>query len=126
MIEIDLEFKSHKEELLEKYITKDFMISFQNEMIRQFKFPSNYLLGDDLFHSSCSGTYEVLKYVCDQYQAQEIIEFLDEIIWYEYDDFMDELCYSCARRYGLYTPKRRWKNIWKAERLWIAKVFNNC
>ena len=105
-----------KDELLKKFITKDFMIMLQAEIIRVFNFKSTYLLGDDLFHFECAGTYNALKKTCSYYNALEIIEFIDKIDWFEYDHFMSELGYVFARRYGLYTPKRRWRNIWKAER----------
>ena len=93
------------------------MLMFQAEMIRIFGFKSTYLLGDDLFHFECAGTYEALKNVCCYYDAQELIEFLDEIEWYEYDDCMSEICYSYARKYRLYTKKKRWINTSKAEKL---------
>lgn len=85
-----------KDELLKKFVTKDFMIMLQAEIIKVFGFKSTYLLGDDLFHSECGGTYTALNKTCSYYNAQEMIEFIDKIEWFEYDDFMSEtLLFIC-------------------------------
>lgn len=110
------EYVEGKERLLKKYITKEFVLMFQEEIIKEFNLPKNFLLGDDVIFESSYGCYLALKIVCQFYQAEEIIKFVDSIHeWYEYDDFIDTIGYEYARKYKLYTPKKRCRNIVKAQ-----------
>lgn len=118
------EYVEGKDRLLKKYVTKEFVLMFQDEVIKELDLPKNFLLGDDFMFESSYGVYKALKTVCQFYQAEEMIEFVDSIEkWYEYDDFVDTIGYQYAKKYKLYTPKKRYRNISKAKDLIWQKLW---
>lgn len=117
------DYLSRKKEILERSITKSFMVDLQEEVKIVFKVKQSDMMGNHSFpdFAGTNGGDVALKIVAKKHNANELIEFLDSLEWYEYDDATGTIFYSYARRYHLYTPKERWRNIYKAEALMLKK-----
>ena len=113
-------YLAKKQEILERVITKAFMVDLQEKVRVIFNLEKSYFLGNhaDSDFSSTGGAYDCLKTVSKKHNINELIDFVDSLTWYEFDDTMGAIFYEYARRYHLYTPKERWRNICKAEKLY--------
>ena len=116
-------YLAKKKEILDRVITKAFMVDLQEELKIVFKLKKSYMLGNHEFtdFAGTNGGDVALKAVSEKHNANELIDFLESLDWYEYDDVTYTIFYGYARRYRLYTPKERWRNICKAEALMLRK-----
>ena len=63
------------------------------------------------------GVYRFVETLAEKHGVQELITFLDSLYWYEYDDAMDTMFVTYGRKFHLFTPKRRYRNLFKAKAL---------
>lgn len=111
-----VEYLQLKQSLLQEYISKDLLIDLQQHMIATFELSNSYRIGDYSMRAieSSSGVFDIMKELSITYHFESLIEFLNTLSWYEYDDVMATIFYEYGRKYGLYHKKRRYRNIVKA------------
>lgn len=113
------EFVVFRKQLLDKYVTKEFLFAFQEEVRDRFKLRCTYQIGDvDLYHLMIIGCLgPSIKKICKQFHAEELAEFYEDLDWDDSDDTEWMLLCDYALKYKFFQPKRRWRNICKADKM---------
>lgn len=109
-------FKARKQQVLDKYITREYLLAIQNKLRQEYHLNNSFLVGDRdaEWIERVGATDQLVREVALQYNAKELHDFLQALTWYEYDNVLGDIFYKYARKYKLYHPKRRYCNLAKA------------
>lgn len=102
------------ENVVNSYITREFMVRLNKEVIKTFNLSPYFLLGDMVnfggFYAS-GGFHTALEVVSKEFNCEGLIEHLEKMDWWDYDLATSHIEFTCAKRFGLYTPKYRIKTL---------------
>ena len=112
------EYLKKKKECFDTCLSKEFLLDLEALIRKHYGYDETYRIGNwDFDNTGTSGIYEFVKSLAKKHGVEELIAFLNSLWWYEYDDAMDTMFVDYGRKFRLYTPKRRYRNIFKANAL---------
>lgn len=114
------EYLAKQKECFDACLSKEFLQDLQEMVRKHYDFNHYYRIGDwDDLDTATVGINEFVKMLAKKYGVEDLITFLDSLQWYEYDDAMDTMFSTYGRKFHLCTPKRRYRNIFKANALFL-------
>ena len=112
------EYLEKKKECFDACLSKEFLQDLQELVRDHYDFDDDYRIGNwDFMDEGTVGVYRFVETLAEKHGVQELITFLDSLYWYEYDDAMDTMFVTYGRKFHLFTPKRRYRNLFKAKAL---------
>ena len=112
------EYLEKKKECFDACLSKAFLQDLQELVREQYNFSDDYRIGNwDFMSEDTVGVYRFVETLAEKHGVKELITFLDSLECYEYDDAMDTMFVTYGRMFHLFTPKRRYRNLFKAKAL---------
>lgn len=113
------EYLEKKKECFDACLSKAFLQDLQELVREHYDFADDYRIGNwDFMDEDTVGVYRFVETLAEKHGVKELITFLDSLEWYEYDDAMDTMFVTYGRKFHLFTPKRRYRNLFKAQALY--------
>ena len=97
----DMKYKMPKE--IKDKLTKEVLSDFPNKFIDVFNLEPNSTLtyyGDMAYSEGTYGWQKAFDYACEKHGLNDVIEYVDELEWYDYDLFCGEVS-DLLLEYGL-------------------------
>lgn len=114
------EYLAKQKECFDACLSKEFLQDLQEMVRKHYDFNHYYRIGDwDDLDTATVGINEFVTTLAKKYGVEDLITFLNSLQWYEYDYAMDTIFSTYGRKFHLYTPKRRYRNIFKANTLFL-------
>ena len=112
------EYLEKKKECFDACLSKEFLQDLQELVREHYDFDDDYRIGNwDFMDEDTVGVYRFVETLAEKHCVQELITFLDSLDWCEYDLAMDTMFVTYGRKFHLFTPKRRYRNLFKAKAL---------